>query len=122
MKVFLTGASGILGSEINDQLKIADNEVLAFNSANIELGNYADVKGKMHDFKPDVVIHCAAMTNVDLCEDDKNMAVLINVIGSRNMARAADKINAKIVYISSCGVYGNNKTAPFNEAEMTQTL
>ena len=122
MKVFLTGSSGILGSQINDQLKIAGTEILAFNSANIELGNYADVKAKMHDFKPDVVIHCAAMTNVDLCEDDKNSAVLINVLGSRNMARAADKINAKIVYISSCGVYGNDKTAPYTELDDTNPL
>ena len=119
MKVFLTGSSGILGSQINDQLKIADTEILAFNSANIELGNYADVKAKMHDFKPDVVIHSAAITNVDLCEDDKNKAVLINIIGSQNMARAADSINAKIVYISSCGVYGGSKTSPYNELDET---
>jgi len=122
MKVFLTGASGILGSQINDQLKIADTEVLSFNSTNIEIGNYGDVKSKMLDFKPDVVIHCAAMTNVDLCEDDKNAAFLINVTGSRIMARAADKINAKIVYISSCGVYGNGKTSPYSELDDTNPL
>ena len=122
MKVFLTGASGILGSQVSEQLKIANVEVLAFGSANIELGNYADVKAKVNDFGPDVVVHCAAMTNVDLCEENKDAAVLINVIGSRNMARAADSINAKIVYISSCGVYGNGRSVPYTEMDDTNPL
>jgi dTDP-4-dehydrorhamnose reductase len=122
MKVFLTGSSGILGTDIAHQLNKAGHELLAFTSSNIQLGNYADVKQKMHDFKPDVVIHSAAMTNVDLCEDDKNAALLTNVIGSQNMAIAADKINARIVYISSCGVYGNGKTTPYTELDDTNPL
>ena len=119
MKVFLTGASGILGSQIYDELITAGAEVLAFNSVTIELGDYADVESKMYNFRPDVVIHAAAMTNVDLCEEEKDKAISINITGSRNMARAADAINAKIVYISSCGVYGDGKTSPHNELDAT---
>jgi dTDP-4-dehydrorhamnose reductase len=122
MKVFLTGASGILGTDIANQLKLADHETMAFNSSNIELGNYADVEQKMHGFKPDVVIHSAAMTNVDLCEDDREAAFLTNVTGSQNMAMAANKLGAKIVYISSCGVYGNGKTTPYTEQDDTTPL
>ena len=122
MKVFLTGSSGILGTDIAGQLTQGGHEILPFTSSDIRLGNYADVKKKMHDYKPDVVIHCAAMTNVDLCEDDKHAALLTNVVGSQNMAIAADKINAKIVYISSCGVYGNGKTEPYNELDDTNPL
>jgi len=122
MKVFLTGASGILGSDISIQLKNSGYEVAEFDSKNINLGDYADLERKMHDFKPEVVIHCAAMTNVDLCEDEKDTARLINVTGSANIALAADKINAKIVYISSCGVYGNGKTTPYTELDQTNPL
>lgn len=122
MKVFLTGVSGILGSEIYNQLQSFDNEILAFNSQNINLSSFSDVKSKITDFRPDVVIHCAAMTNVDLCEDDKSAAIKTNIIGSQNMARAADKVCAKIVYISSCGVYGNAKSTPYNELDDTNPL
>jgi dTDP-4-dehydrorhamnose reductase len=117
MKVFLTGASGILGSDIAEQLRLANHELLAFNSSNIDLGSYTDVKAKVIDFRPDIIIHSAAMTNVDLCENDKNAALLTNVIGSKNLAMAANKINAKIVYISSCGVYGPGKTEPYTELD-----
>ena len=74
MKIFLTGESGILGSDIKRQLTEGGHEVNGYNSTNIQLGNFTDVIKKVRDFKPEIVIHCAAMTNVDLCEDDKNSA------------------------------------------------
>jgi len=122
MKIFLTGATGILGSDIATQFKQEGHEVLGFGSAGIELGDFEGVKTKMHDFMPDVVIHSAAMTNVDLCEDEQNTADMVNITGSQNMAMAADEINAKIVYISSCGVYGNGKTTPYKESDDTNPL
>jgi dTDP-4-dehydrorhamnose reductase len=119
MKIFLTGESGILGSDIKGQLIAAGHEVNGYNSTNIQLGNFNNVITRVRDFKPEIVIHCAAMTNVDLCEDEKNAAILTNVIGSQNLSRAAGMSNAKIVYISSCGVYGNQKKSPYNELDVT---
>jgi dTDP-4-dehydrorhamnose reductase len=118
VKIFLTGATGILGTDIAVQLQCAGHEVLGFNSTNINIGDYNDVKQKVWDYSPDIVIHSAAMTNVDLCEDDKCSAVLINIIGSQNLSRAASSVNAKIIYISSCGVYGNGKSEPYNELDI----
>ncbi len=122
MKVFLTGASGILGTNIARQLTIAGHECLLFNSKNIDLSSLTDIESKMHPFKPDAVIHAAAMTQVDLCEDDKDQAFSINATGAKNMAIAANKIQAKLVYISSCGVYGNGKKTPYTEQDNTQPL
>jgi dTDP-4-dehydrorhamnose reductase len=122
MKVFLTGASGILGTDIAKNLQLAGYECIGFNSANIDLKSLPDIESKMHPYKPDVVIHSAALTNVDLCEDDKAAAYAINVTGSKNMAIAADKINARIIYISSCGVYGNGKLTPYHEQDVTAPL
>lgn len=122
MKVFLTGASGILGTDIQGQLELSNYEVLGFNSAGIDITSYSDVKAKILDMRPDVVIHSAAMTNVDLCEDDKHAAIAANILGSQNLARAASHVNAKIVYISSCGVYGNGKETPYSELDSTSPL
>lgn len=119
MKVFLTGVSGILGTDICHQLMLANHDVLGFNSQNIALADYHDVEAKVNAFQPHVVIHCAAMTNVDLCEDDKETAYTINVTGTQNLAVATQHINAKLVYISSCGVYGNGKTTPYTEQDAT---
>jgi len=122
MKVFLTGESGILGSDLKSELLAAGHEVKGYNSTNIELGNLRDIQHKVRDFGANLVIHCAAMTNVDLCEEDKNSAILTNVIGSQNMAQAARQAGAKIVYISSCGVYGDTKYSPYNELDQTNPL
>lgn len=122
MRIFLTGESGILGSDIKNQFLLAGDEIKGYNSTNIEIGNLRDVQSKVNDFQPDVIIHCAAMTNVDLCEDDKNGAILTNVIGSQNMAQAARLAGAKIVYISSCGIYGDTKSLPYNELDNLNPL
>lgn len=117
MKVFLTGASGILGTDIQNEFEKDGHEVLGFNSRSIILGDRLDIEKKVNDFQPDVLIHSAAMTNVDLCEDEKDMAIEINVTGSQNMAVAAAKNNIPIIYISSCGVYGNGKKSAYTELD-----
>ncbi|MVN91197.1 SDR family oxidoreductase [Mucilaginibacter aquatilis] len=122
MKIFLTGSSGILGTEL---LKIAEQNnhtILHFNSSNIDLSDFSQILDRVNNFKPDVIIHCAAMTNVDLCEDDHVAALKINVLGTQNLAIASTRNNAKIVYISSCGVYGNGKVTPYNELDSTNPI
>lgn len=122
MKVFLTGASGILGTDIKSEFEKNDGEVLGFNSKEINIADLADVRKKVCDFKPDLIIHSAAMTNVDLCEDDKNAAILANVIGTHNLSLTAASNDTPIVYISSCGVYGNGKMKPHNELDSTHPV
>jgi dTDP-4-dehydrorhamnose reductase len=57
--------------------------------------------------KPDYIIHTAAITNVDFCEDHPQEAMRVNCYGSENIAVCAEKINAKVIYISSCGLFGD---------------
>ena len=122
MKVAVTGASGILGTDIVKELKAQGWEVLEFTSKNIVLEDFADVRARITPFQPDVIIHSAAMTNVDLCEDDREAAVKTNVIGTHNISLVAAALSACVVYISSCGVYGTGKTEPYNELDATHPL
>lgn len=122
MKAFLTGASGILGTDIKSELEKNNWEVLGFNSKEIDITNIGGIRKKVTNFKPDIIIHSAAMTNVDLCEDDKNGAVLANVIGTHNLSLTANATDTPIVYISSCGVYGNGKTTAHNELDATSPV
>lgn len=122
MKAFLTGASGILGTDIKRELEQNNWEVLGFDSKEIDITDISNVKKKVEDFKADLIIHSAAMTNVDLCEEDKDAALKINVIGTHNLSLAANITNTPIVYISSCGVYGKGKTAPYTEFDETNPI
>jgi dTDP-4-dehydrorhamnose reductase len=122
MKVFLTGASGILGTDLQKEFQIKNHEVLGYSSKEIDIANLPDVESKVMTFKPDIIIHAAAMTNVDLCEDDKEAAIKVNVIGSHNLSLSASKLSVPIVYISSCGVYGNGKTVSYNELDATNPV
>ena len=122
MKVAVTGASGILGTDIVKALKAQGWEVLEFTSENIVLEDLADVRARIMPFQPDIIIHSAAMTNVDLCEDDRDAAVKTNVIGTHNISLVAAALSARVVYISSCGVYGTGKTEPYNELDATHPL
>lgn len=122
MKVVVTGASGILGTDIVKELKKQAWEVLEFTSKNITLADIAEVRAKILPFQPDIIIHSAAMTNVDLCEDDREAAIKVNVLGTHNISIVASALQAKVVYISSCGVYGIGKTEPYNELDATNPL
>ncbi|UEG54945.1 NAD(P)-dependent oxidoreductase [Mucilaginibacter daejeonensis] len=122
MKVLVTGSSGILGSDICKQLELKGCNYIGFNSQNIKLDDFEDVKAKVIGFNPDILIHCAALTNVDLCEDERGLAYTVNVNGTQNVAMAANLVNAKMIYISSCGVYGNGKATPYIETDPTEPL
>jgi dTDP-4-dehydrorhamnose reductase len=119
MKVLLTGASGILGTDLLLQLQEANHEVLGFNSQNIDLVNFDAVKRIVAGFKPELVIHSAAITDVDRCEDNRELAFAVNATASGYLAKLAKLANAQIVYISSCGVYGNEKITPYHEMDKT---
>ena len=65
---------------------------------------------KRKEFKPDVIIHCAAYTKVDQAEIDKEVCYQVNVTGTENMVLAAKESNAKIIYISTDYVFDGEKT------------
>jgi dTDP-4-dehydrorhamnose reductase len=71
----------------------------------------------LKDFDVDVVIHCAALTNMDACEQDPNYAEIVNTVMSSNLACASEKYGVKMVYISSDSVYPGTKAWLYAEDE-----
>lgn len=122
MRALITGTSGILGGDIQKALESNNWEVLGYNSDNIIIHSLSDVRTKVRDFNPDIIVHAAALTNVDVCEHEKERALLVNVIGTQNLAIVSDEEEAKMIYISSCGVYGNAKSTPYTELDVTAPL
>jgi len=118
MKILITGANGQLGRELTKQYQNKDVELLLTDVADLDITNLDMVYNYFKKNKPDVVINCAAHTQVDKCETDIDNAFKINAIGPRNLAQAAFSVGAEIVQISTDYVFnglGNVQIKEFDE-------
>ncbi len=133
LKIFVTGVAGQLGFDVVHELNGRNVSVVASDLAVEYSGLFSEVIGKsvpyvplditdaektekvICELKPNVIIHCAAWTAVDLAEDeDKRDKVFeINGGGTANIARAAKKIDAKMIYISTDYVFDGNGQTPW---------
>lgn len=127
MKIVITGGNGQLANEFRSILTTGVAEIgkCPIDYKNCEV-IYVDVDElditdmlKVNEFmiaeKPEVIINCAAFTNVDGCETNKEAAFKVNAIGSRNLAIAAEKIDAKLVHVSTDYVFSGIGSEPIAE-------
>lgn len=131
MKILITGSKGQLGNELLDIIKsgkaeigevseaIKKSEVIALDVDELDITNLEQVKSKINDLKPDVIINCAAATNVDGCESNEDFAFKVNSIGPRNLAIASDEVGAKLVQVSTDYVFSGVGNKPLTEYDLT---
>lgn len=104
MKILITGSNGQLGREINKQF--GDQYELILTDIDIlDITDYKQVRDIFAKTKPQIVIHCAAYTNVDGAETDYDGAFKVNVIGSQALASQCLEYNARMVYVSTDYVF-----------------
>lgn len=133
MKIFVTGVAGQLGHDVMNELASRGytgiGTDLAETYSGIQDGTYVtkaeymplditnaeDVMKTIQSVNPEVVVHCAAWTAVDLAEDEDKQAKVkaINVDGTQNIANACKKVDAKMVYISTDYVFDGQGTEPW---------
>ncbi|MCE3203592.1 dTDP-4-dehydrorhamnose reductase [Paenibacillus sonchi] len=119
MRVLVTGSAGQLGQDLVRLLQAQGHEVLGCDRQEMDITDLDQCVGIIGGFAPDAVIHCAAHTAVDVAETDIDAAYLINATGSRNVALAAEKAGAKLVYISTDYVFDGMGTQPYHEYDNT---
>jgi UDP-4-amino-4,6-dideoxy-N-acetyl-beta-L-altrosamine transaminase/dTDP-4-dehydrorhamnose reductase len=114
-KMLITGVSGLLGSNLayyfrdkydilgiyNSHLFLLDN----IYTQKCDITAYDDIKRTIDAFSPNIIIHCASLTNVDACEADKEFAKLVNVLATKNIVEAVSDRDVKLIYISTDSVY-----------------
>ena len=105
MKVLVTGVKGQLGYDVVKQLNNQNIECLGVDIDDFDLTKEDQVDTCITNYNPDVIVHCAAYTAVDKAEDDKELCYNVNVLGTRNIANVAKKLNAKLIYISTDYVF-----------------
>lgn len=131
MKILITGSKGQLGNEIiaiikNGEAevgkiseKIKNAQIKAVDIDELDITDRKEVEAIIQKEKPDVVINCAAATNVDGCESNVERAFLINSIGPRNLAIEVEKVKGKLCHISTDYVFSGKGATPIKEYENT---
>ncbi len=104
MKILITGGKGLLGRTLCRELGNA-HEIVVADVPDWDITDDAAFFAQTLAAKPDVIIHCAAMTQVDACEADRESAFLLNEEGSRNVALAAKTCGARLIAISTDYVF-----------------
>ncbi|MBE2940080.1 dTDP-4-dehydrorhamnose reductase [Anoxybacillus flavithermus] len=122
MKIVVTGANGQLGQELVRQLQQTNFELYPFTKSDLDITNENIVNEVITKIKPDIIINAAAYTKVDQAEIEEETAYLVNAFGQRNLAVAAEKVGAKICYISTDYVFDGNSTVPYREYDQTNPL
>ncbi|HYZ92767.1 MAG TPA: dTDP-4-dehydrorhamnose reductase [Actinomycetota bacterium] len=106
--VVITGAAGLLGRTYAHLVAETD-EIHALGHGQLDISDHDAVAEMLHAIKPSVVVHCAAMTDVDACERDADRAWLVNAEGPGYVAAAAAEVGAEIVAISTDYVFDGEK-------------
>ncbi|MFA5667821.1 MAG: dTDP-4-dehydrorhamnose reductase [Balneolaceae bacterium] len=101
MRVLITGGGGQLGKEWEDFCVANNIEFKSSNSAELNIADPKQIEEVVHAFKPTVLINCAAYTKVDLAEDEKEKAFLINGEGAKNLAQICQNRNIKLIHYST---------------------
>lgn len=119
MVALVTGANGQLGQELCRLLDEKNINYIAAKREELDITNNEAVDIYVDRKRPDVIYHCAAYTAVDLAEDEgKEQNWLVNVEGTKNIARAAEKVGATLVYISTDYVFDGTNEAEYTENDV----
>lgn len=116
MKYLITGAGGQLGFDVKRELLsrgVIESDIAAPHLADLDITDAQAVENYVENFRPDAIIHCAAYTNVDGAESDVETCRKVNVDGTANLTNAAEKVGAKIIYISTDYVFDGENPEPY---------
>jgi len=130
MKILITGSNGMLATQVITDLNrgytelgeipaaLKGAQLLLADVDTLDITDKAAVEAFMAENKPDIVINCAAYTNVDGCETNQDTAFMVNAIGSRNLAMGCENIGAKLVHVSTDYVFRGDEPTPRREYDM----
>ncbi len=133
-KVLITGASGLLGEEAVRVFRAKNYDVIALYNNNPQLlqddvvkihcdiSNASEVSALQDKIKDaDLILHCAAITNIKLCEENKELCYRVNVLGTKNICDFATTNNIPLVYISTSSVF-DGKVGNYKEEDEAKPI
>ena len=130
MNILVTGANGQLGTELRNITAGSRNRYIfsdvislpGVETVNLDITNIEAIRIICESERIDVIVNCAAYTNVDKAEDDTQMAMLINSTAAGNLARVARERGATLIHISTDYVFNGRTAIPYKEDHPTAPL
>lgn len=130
MNVLVTGANGQLGTELRNITARSRNRYIfsdvislpGVETVHLDITDIAAIRIICESEQIDVIVNCAAFTNVDKAEDDAQMAMLLNSTAAGNLARVASELGATMIHISTDYVFNGNTAIPYKEDQPTDPL
>lgn len=115
LNILTTGADGQLGSELRILAENSANNFIFTDIARLDITEADAVKSFVTECRPDVIINCAAYTDVERAEDDEQTAYGINCTAAENLAQAAKLADALLIHISTDYIFDGNSRTPYTE-------
>ncbi|GAQ25147.1 NAD(P)-dependent oxidoreductase [Tepidanaerobacter syntrophicus] len=115
MKIVISGATGLLGSELAEHFSKCDEVFSLKGSKDINILDFSSITETIVRIKPHLIIHAAAMRDLDICEENPEQTYLVNTLGTRNLLNAARKAKSIFAYISSNSVFDGKKENAYTE-------
>ncbi len=122
MRVVVTGANGLVGRALTQHCSALGDEVIAFDHRALDISDAASVRQKLSEAKPDVVINCAAWTDVDGCESDPERAECANALGPELLAQSCRELDALLITISTDYVFDGTKDGFYTQRDQPNPI
>jgi dTDP-4-dehydrorhamnose reductase len=122
LKVVVAGAGGMLGRDFMAAARERDHDVVGLSHAALDITDASSVERALSLHRPDVVVNCAAYTDVDGAEADERGAMRVNDEGASILAAGAAAVGAKIVHPSSDYVFDGSSQQPYVESDVTGAI
>jgi dTDP-4-dehydrorhamnose reductase len=122
MKIFITGADGNVGGRLLRELIAQGHDACGTTIHDLDITDFSAVTAHISRLAPELVIHCAALTNVDLCAEQPELALRINAFGTQNIALACQQIGAALCYVSTNEVFDGQQGTPYLEYDVPHPI
>ena len=122
LKWLITGAGGMVGTDLRNELAAAGDEVIALTRSDLDVCDARLVTEVVAQNRPDVIVNCAAYTKVDLAETEESAANAVNGSAVELLAHAANDVDALLVHLSTDFVFEGRKGEPYEPGDPTAPL
>ncbi|HVE73255.1 MAG TPA: dTDP-4-dehydrorhamnose reductase [Thermoanaerobaculia bacterium] len=119
MRWLITGAGGMLGTDLQEELAARDEQVVALSRAELDVTDSRLINAAVREHAPDVIVNCAAYTKVDLAEQEESIANAINGSAVELLAAATNESGARLMHVSTDFVFDGSKTSPYEVNDPT---
>lgn len=122
MKVFISGADGALGQEMKRLLHQENVEYVGVDIDQLDITDSEKTKEFVLKYHPNVILHFAAVSDVDSCEEDRENALRVNALSCQGLAKIANELDAKMLYTSTNFVFDGNTKKPYTESSQPNPI